>query len=48
MDAAVARALHESDFRLTAPNGFGDTVNHYAHSMAVFEGKVYVGKVLKE
>ena len=43
MDAAVARALHESEFRLTAPNGFGDTVNHYAHSMAVFEGKVYVG-----
>lgn len=38
-----APGLVEADFRLTAPSGFGDGMNHYAHSMAVFEGKVYVG-----
>lgn len=36
-------ALHRNDFRLTAPSGFGDGWNHYAHSMAVFRGRVYVG-----
>src|SRR3546814_9025512 len=30
-------------FRLTARSGFGDGWNHYAHSMAAFRGKVYVG-----
>ncbi len=36
-------APSEADFRLTAPSGFGDGWNHYAHSMAVFQGRVYVG-----
>lgn len=35
--------LDGADFRLTAPNGFGDGWNSYAHSMAWFEGKLYVG-----
>lgn len=35
--------LVEADFRLTCRNGFGDGWNHYAHSMAVFRGRVYVG-----
>ncbi len=39
----MSAGLTEQDFRLTAPNGFGDRWNHYAHCMAVFEGKVYVG-----
>jgi len=37
------RAPSEADFRLTAPSGFGDGWNHYAHSMALFRDKVYVG-----
>ncbi|HVT34534.1 MAG TPA: hypothetical protein VHE37_03045, partial [Nevskiaceae bacterium] len=39
----AGRALHERDFRLTCDSGFGDGWNHYAHSMAWFEGKLYVG-----
>jgi len=39
----AALALGEADFRLTAPSGFGDGWNHYAHSTAWFEGKLYVG-----
>lgn len=35
--------LRESDFRLTCESGFGDGWNHYGHSMAWFEGKLYVG-----
>ncbi|MEW6169768.1 MAG: hypothetical protein AB1651_19110 [Pseudomonadota bacterium] len=35
--------LTEADFRLTCENGFGDGWNHYAHSMAWFEGRIYVG-----
>ncbi len=42
-DIPEAAGLGEADFRLTGPNGFGDGQNHYAHSMAVFEGRVYVG-----
>lgn len=35
--------LTAADFRLTAPAGFGDGWNAYAHSMAWFEGRLYVG-----
>lgn len=37
------RALHERDFRLTCLSGFGDGWNHYAHSMAWFRDRLYVG-----
>jgi hypothetical protein len=37
------RALQERDFRLTCRSGFGDGWNHYAHSMAWFQGRLYVG-----
>lgn len=37
------RPLAEADFRLTCDNGFGDGWNHYAHSMAWFRDKLYVG-----
>lgn len=37
------RALREADFRQTIDSGFGDGWNHYAHSMAWFNGKLYVG-----
>ncbi len=39
----IVRPLHEADFRLTCDNGFGDGWNHYAHSMAWFRGRLYVG-----
>lgn len=39
----AAVGLTAADFRLTCRNGFGDGWNHYAHSMAVFQGRVYVG-----
>lgn len=32
-----------SNFRLTNRSGFGDGLNHYAHSMAWFEDNLYVG-----
>ncbi|MGQ0697439.1 MAG: hypothetical protein ACT4PZ_04270 [Panacagrimonas sp.] len=35
--------LQEADFRLTCLSGFGDGWNHYAHSMAWFRGRIYVG-----
>lgn len=35
--------LLESDFRMINQSGFGDGLNNYAHSMAWFEGKLYVG-----
>jgi hypothetical protein len=35
--------LVESDFELINENGFGDGFNGYAHSMAWFENKLYVG-----
>jgi hypothetical protein len=38
--------LHEADFRLTAPSGFGNGWNHYAHAMAWFEGRLYVGTTM--
>lgn len=38
-----ARPLQEADFRLTCLSGFGDGWNHYAHSMAWFRGRLYVG-----
>lgn len=40
---ASGAGLSEADFRLTCENGFGDGWNHYAHSMTLFEGRVYVG-----
>ena len=40
---AVPGSLAEADFRLTCDNGFGDGWNHYAHSMAWFRGRLYVG-----
>jgi hypothetical protein len=39
-------ALEEADFRLTAPSGLGNGWNHYAHSMAWFEGRLYVGTTM--
>lgn len=35
--------LRAEDFRLTAPSGFGDGYNNYAHSMAWFRGRLFVG-----
>ncbi|HEU0198069.1 MAG TPA: hypothetical protein VFQ88_12775 [Nevskiaceae bacterium] len=35
--------LEAADFRLTNASGFGDGNNSYAHSMAWFEGHLYVG-----
>lgn len=35
--------LSQEDFRLTAPSGFGDGMNHYGHSMAWFRGYLFVG-----
>ncbi len=37
------RGLSMRDFKRIAENGFGDGANNYAHSMAWFEGKLYVG-----
>lgn len=39
----AGQPLSGGDFRLTCLNGFGDGWNHYAHSMAWFKGKIYVG-----
>ncbi|NKF21402.1 hypothetical protein [Solimonas marina] len=39
----MGQPLVETDFRLTCLNGFGDGWNHYAHSMAWFRGRLYVG-----
>jgi hypothetical protein len=38
-----SRGLRASDFTCIAANGFGDPQNSYAHSMAEFNGHVYVG-----
>ena len=38
-----ATPLQQGHFRLTAPSGFGDGLNHYGHSMAWFRGKLFVG-----
>lgn len=35
--------LNQADFELVASNGFDDPENSYAHSMAYFQGRVYVG-----
>jgi hypothetical protein len=35
--------LHRRDFRRIAHGGFGDGLNAYAHSMAWFDGYLYVG-----
>jgi hypothetical protein len=43
---AEQRGLSESDFRMVSENGFGNGYNCYAHSMAWFEGKLYVGTTL--
>lgn len=42
-DAPGGYGLDEDDFWLTNESGFGDALNNYAHSMAWFEGKLYVG-----
>ncbi|SEQ06047.1 hypothetical protein SAMN04488038_103226 [Solimonas aquatica] len=41
--SASGQSLLREDFRLTGPNGFGDGWNHYAHSMAWFRNRLYVG-----
>jgi hypothetical protein len=38
-----AQGLDGTDFRLINRSGFGDGLNSYAHSMAWFEGRLYVG-----
>ena len=38
----VAPGLNKDDFRLIAYGGFGDGHNSYAHSMAWFNGRLYV------
>jgi len=38
----VRRGLQKEDFRLIAHGGFGDGLNAYAHSMAWFNGHLYV------
>ncbi|MEQ9737807.1 MAG: hypothetical protein RLN67_11325, partial [Algiphilus sp.] len=38
-----ATPLQQGHFRLTAPSGFGDGLNHYGHSKAWFRGKLFVG-----
>jgi hypothetical protein len=35
--------LRRPDFRLISRAGFGDGINHYAHSMAWFEDNLYIG-----
>src|SRR6056297_89316 len=35
--------LSQRDFRCVANNGFGDKLNAYPHSMAWFQGKLFVG-----
>lgn len=37
------RGLEAADFRMINRSGFGDGLNSYAHSMAWFEGRLYVG-----
>ncbi len=39
----AARGLSAKDFRPIATQGFGDGYNSYAHSMAWFQGRLYVG-----
>lgn len=39
----IPRGLSETDFELIAYGGFGDGLNSYAHSMAWFNGHLYVG-----
>lgn len=41
--AADSLGLKQSDFRLTCDSGFGDGYNNYAHSMAWFDGRLFVG-----
>ena len=40
---ASGHGLSEDDFWLTNESGFGDGLNNYAHSMAWFEDRLYVG-----
>lgn len=37
------QGLVAADFRLINRSGFGDGLNHYAHSMAWFDNRLYVG-----
>ena len=39
----ISRGLAQSDFRMIAHGGFGDGMNGYAHSMAWFRDRIYVG-----
>jgi hypothetical protein len=46
MDRALNEAkagLRRADFRKVCENGFGDGYNAYAHAMAWWENKLYVG-----
>ena len=40
--AGIPPGLRKEDFRLIASRGFGDGHNSYAHSMAWFNGRIYV------
>ncbi|WP_372605208.1 hypothetical protein [Actibacterium sp.] len=42
-DPAPPRGLSRSDFSMIASGGLGDGHNNYAHSMAWFKGKLYLG-----
>ncbi len=39
----IPRGYSRKDFRMIACEGFGDGLNNYAHSMAWFKGRLYVG-----
>ncbi len=41
--AVDAAGLGAADFRMINRSGFGDGLNSYAHSMAWFQGRLYVG-----
>ena len=42
-DTVLSDGLHARHFSRIAANGFGDSQNSYAHSMAEFGGDIYVG-----
>jgi hypothetical protein len=42
-DPAPPPGLRARQFRLTGPNGFGDGLNSYAHTMVWFRDRIYTG-----
>lgn len=42
-DPAPPPGFRKEDFRQICPNGFGDGLNSYAHTMAWFRGRIFVG-----